>query len=130
MEQQKNSRNTRPAGSRQNQATRMPSGFSGAGQPPRRKTAAAPAQAPAPEKKKEKKLRTKREKPVREPGQNKKTLLRVLAAALIALLLGLILLIVFGDRGTYHQMPTITVEEAQPSFEPEKTPLPGVQEAI
>ena len=104
---------------------RRPSGFSGAGV---RKKPAPKAAAPAPETKKKK---IKKEKaPVTKRGEKKGSLKRVLGAALAAVLIALILIVIFGDHGTYHQMPIITREEVQPSFEPEKTPMPGVQEAI
>ena len=142
MEQQKNSYTGRfgeekkrsaadPARRVRSDQPRMPSGFSGAGQAPRPKPAPeAQAAAPEKKKKKEKKAQIRREKPVRREGAGKFSLKKALVALLALVLAGLVLLMIFGDRGTYHQMPTITREEAQPSFEPDKTPLPGVQEAI
>ena len=107
---------------------RRPSGFSSVGQTPRRRPAAP---APAPEEKKPpKKSKPRREKRVRTPDEKKPLLKRILIGALAAVLAALVLLMIFGSRGTYHQMPTITREEAEGSFAPEETPLPGVEEAI
>lgn len=112
----------------QQKNTRKPSGFSGAGQPKKRAPQAA---APAPQPKKIKKAKIKKEKaPVTKRGEKKGLLGRVLGIGLVLVLIAMILIVIFGNHGTYHQMPIITREEAQPSFEPEKTPMPGVQEAI
>lgn len=106
---------------------RKPSGFSGAG---RSKKPAARAAAPAPESKK-KKVKIKKEKaPVTKRGEKKGSLKQMLGIGLVIVLIALILIVIFGNHGTYHQMPIITREEVQPSFEPERTPMPGVQEAI
>lgn len=111
------------------EAPRKPSGFSGAG----KKARPEPRPAAAPEKKKAGKIKLKKEKQEKAPrkrSEKKPVLKRALIAAAAAVLIALLLIVIFGNHGTYHMMPTITREEAQPSFEPEKTPMPGVQEAI
>lgn len=104
---------------------RRPSGFASAGQAPKR-SAAKVAEAKQPEKKKKQKV--KKEKTKRT--EKKFSWMKLLTGALIVILIALILIVIFGDRGTYHQMPTITRQEEQGSFAPEETPLPGVEEAI
>ena len=101
-------------------APRKPSGFSAAAQGAKR--APQPKVQPA---KPEDKKSIKQKKQTREKQPRSFSLKKLLAGMLIVVLLGLILIVIFGDRGAYHMMPTITREETEGSFEPETTPLPG-----
>ena len=107
---------------------RRPSGFAAAGQAPKR-SAVKSVEPRQPEKKK--KQKAKKEKAEKTKRTEKKfSWMKLLTGVLIVILIALILIVIFGDRGTYHQMPTITRQEEQGSFAPEETPLPGVEEAI
>lgn len=109
-------------------AARRPSGFGTIGQEKSDLRRAAPTPKPpepeAPKKKKREK-HAKEERPSREhrsrPGL--KILLIVLAGAAVLLL---ILVLVFGGKGTFHQLPTVE-RETSASFAPDATPIPGAE---
>lgn len=109
---------------------RRPSGFGSTGQAARRKPAAKQA-APsaeetkkAPKPKKERKPRKERVPREKKPRRG----LKILATAVIILLMAAAaIVLVFGHSGTYHMMPIVQREEAQPSFAPDQTPMPGLE---
>lgn len=114
----------RPA-SRQVDAARRPSGFGTAGQTRKVK--------PEPEPKKAEKAKPEKpvkEKPVpkeKEPGKNRPVLRALLVIVAVAVLVSLLMVLIFGGEDTtYHQMPTIE-RESIAHFEPEATPIPGVE---
>lgn len=111
-------------------APRKPSGFSAAGQQPRRKSAPKPEIKPIEAEKKAKKPRkehTRREKSKKERTAQKKKggcALRVLMVSGIIVLIVLLALILFGNKGTHHQLPIIE-RVGEEAFAPEQTPIPG-----
>lgn len=106
------------------EAPRRPSGFSAANSASQRRAApkkqppAAEKQPDRPSKPKAKLEKTHASKPRRG--------LKALLVCLIALLLALGLILIFGDRGVYHQMPIIEWEN-EASFAPEETPMPNME---
>lgn len=112
---------TRPA-VRQAEPARRPSGFGTAGQT--RKTKPAPETEPpkAAKPAKEKKIRKER-----EPGRNRPILRILLALVVVAVLVSVLMVLIFGGEDTtYHQMPTIEYESIA-HFEPEATPISGTE---
>jgi len=109
----------------QAEAQRRPSGFGATGQPQRRKAAPKPA-APAPEKKAAKPRKEKRSRKERNSEKKSRTGLKVLLGFIAAVLIALALLMIFGNKGTYHQMPTIEWE-AEGSFAPDAPAIPGTE---
>lgn len=109
---------------KQNSTTRRPSGFGTAGQTRKVKP------EPAPEPKKEAKIKTKKEKRVRkerEPGKNRPILRILLGLVIVAVLVSVLMVLIFGGEDTtYHQMPTIE-RESIAQFEPEMTPVPDTE---
>lgn len=118
-----------PRKPRNAQAPRKPSGFSTAGQTPRRKPAPKAAE-PVPEEKiktgkksrKARKADTRREPREKKPRRG----LKLLLGLIIFLLVALAMIMIFGNRGTYHQMPIIE-RETEASFAPDQTPMPDTE---
>ena len=120
------------AANAQSQSGHRPSGFAPA-EPPKRRTAPRPAAAKAPErpKKREKNVRNKRAQGPKYGWGWKLPLLIALAAVI---LLTVILLLIFGGRGTHHQLPKV-VRDTSAEFTaaetnaPEETDAPQLTEA-
>lgn len=108
----------------QAEAQRRPSGFGATGQPQRHK-AAPKASAPAPEKKAAKPKKEKRTPKMRSEKKSR-TGLKILLGFIAAVLIALVLLMIFGDKGTYHQMPIIEWE-AEGAFAPDAPAIPGME---
>ena len=81
----------------------------------------------APKIKPEKPAKEKRVRKEREPGKNR-PLLRILLAIIAIVVLGSLLMVLIfgGEDTTYHQMPVIE-REFVAQFEPEATPIPGME---
>lgn len=115
-----------PRKPRNTDAARKPSGFSSAGQTQRRKPAPKSAE-PMPEEKSRKVRKAKKARTRREPGEKKpRRGLKLLLGVVVFLLIALVLIMIFGDRGTYHQMPIIE-RQTEASFAPDQTPMPGTE---
>ena len=109
-------------------AARRPSGFGTIGQEktaPRREAPAPKPAEPEPPKREKRAKHPEEDRPARErkPRRGLKILLTILVGAAILLL---ILVLAFGGKGTFHQLPTVE-RETSASFAPDATPLPGVE---
>lgn len=112
---------------RQASTARRPSGFGTAGQAPKAKPAPEPEPKKAGKLRKEKVKKEKRVRREREPGKNRPLLRILLVLIAAAVLVCLLMVLIFGGEDTtYHQMPTIE-RESIAHFEPEETPIPGVE---
>lgn len=107
-----------------NEAPRRPSGFSAANPVPQRRS--APKKQPSTPEKQLNPHQKPKVKIENAPAPKPRRGLKALLICLIALLLALGLILIFGDRGVYHQMPIIEWE-AEASFAPEETTISGVE---
>jgi len=113
--------------SAQANASRRPSGFGTAGQPAKAKPMPEPEPKKAAKAKIEKPKKEKRVRKEREPGKNRPVLRILLVIIAVAVLGSVLMVLIFGGEDTtYHQMPTIE-RESITHFEPEETPVTGVE---